>query len=48
MRRERIEKSRAPGKRTLHEILPLDPRDPAILHAKELIERAVPPRRRAA
>ncbi len=48
MRRERIGKPKAPRKRTLPEILPLDPRDPDVVHAKELIEHAMPPRRRAA
>jgi hypothetical protein len=48
MRRERIEKPKAPRKRTLPEILPLDPRDPDVVHAKALIDRAAPPGRRAA
>jgi hypothetical protein len=48
MQRERIERPKAPRKRSLPEILPLDPRDPDIVHAKELIEHIVPPRRRAA
>jgi hypothetical protein len=48
MRRERIEKPKARRKRTLPEILPLDPRDPDVVHAKALIGRASPPRRRAA
>ena len=48
MRRERIEKPKAPRERTLPEILPLDPRDPAIVRAKVLAERSAPPRRRAA
>jgi len=48
MRCERIEKPKAPRKRTLPEILPLDPRDPAIVHAKRLQEHVIPPRRRAA
>lgn len=47
MRRERIEKKRAPSPRKLPEILPLDPRDPDILRAKEIVVPA-PPRRRAA
>ena len=47
MRRERIKRRRAPGPRTLPEILPLDPRDPDILRAKELVVPA-PPRRRVA
>ena len=48
MRRERIEKTKAPRKRTLPEILPLDPRDPDIVRAKLLIEHRMPPPRRAA
>lgn len=44
MRRERIEKRKV----TLPEVLPLDPRDPDIVHAKELTETRVPPRRRDA
>ena len=35
-------------KRPVSEILPLDPRDPDVVHAKELIEKQTPPRRRAA
>ena len=48
MRRERIEKPKAPRKRTLPEILPLDPRDPDIVRAKDLIEHTLRLRRRAA
>ena len=48
MRREQIDRKKLNGKRKLPEILPFDPRDPAIVHAKELIERQMPPRRRAA
>lgn len=48
MRREQIDRTRLPRKRKLPEILPLHPRDPAIVHAKELIEKRMPPRRRAA
>ena len=48
MRQERIETKKVRRKPTLPEILPLDPRDPEILHAKELIRTQVPPRRRAA
>jgi hypothetical protein len=45
MRREQIDRTKLPRKRTLPEILPLDPRDPAIVHAKELVDRHAPPRR---
>jgi|SoiMethySBSTD1v2_1073268.scaffolds.fasta_scaffold87653_1 hypothetical protein len=48
MRREQIDRKELPRKRMLQEVLPLDPRDPAIVHAKELIEHQVPPRGRAA
>jgi hypothetical protein len=48
MRREQIDRKKLPDKRKLPEIPPLDPRDPAIVHAKELVERQMPPRRRAA
>jgi hypothetical protein len=48
MRRERIEKKKLPRKTTLPEVLPLDPRDPDILHAKELLRTRVPARRRVA
>lgn len=38
MRRERIEK-KAPRKPTREvEVLPLDPRDPDVVHAKELLQ----------
>jgi hypothetical protein len=36
MRREQIDRKKLPWKRKLPEILPLDPRDPAIVHAKAL------------
>lgn len=48
MRREQIDRTKIPRGRKLPEILPLDPRDPAIVHAKDLVERSTPPRRRAA
>ena len=48
MRREQIDRIKLPRKQRLPEILSLDPRDLAIVHAKELTERRVPPRRRAA
>ncbi|MGA9159586.1 MAG: hypothetical protein WB297_01805 [Actinomycetota bacterium] len=48
MRREQIDRTRPPRKRKLPEILPLDPGDPVIVHAKELIDKRMPPRRRAA
>jgi hypothetical protein len=48
MRRERIDRTKLPRKRRLPDILPLDPRDLDIVHAKELVERQTPPRRRAA
>ena len=48
MRREQIDRQKLPRRRKLPEILPLDPRDPAIVHAKELVEKQTPPRRRAA
>jgi hypothetical protein len=48
MRREQIDRSKLPRKRSLPEILPLDPRDPAVVRAKELVETQLPPRRRAA
>lgn len=47
MERIRIEK-RTVKPRPRPKILPLDPRDPDILHAKAIQERYVPPRRRAA
>ena len=48
MRRVQIDRRKLPRKRHLTEVLPLDPRDPAVMHAKQLTERATPPRRRAA
>jgi hypothetical protein len=48
MRREQIDRRKLSRERKLSEILPLDPRDPAIIHAKELVERSKPPRRPAA
>lgn len=48
MRRERIEKKPVKKPKRHLEILPLDPRDPDILHAKELTEKQHPPRDRAA
>ena len=48
MRREQIDRKKLPRMRKLPDILPLDPRDPAIVHAKELVEKQTPPRRRAA
>jgi hypothetical protein len=48
MRRERIEKPKTPRKRTLQEFLPLDPRDPEVVRAKQLIETQTSRRRRAA
>ena len=48
MRREQIDRKKLPRRRKLPDILPLDPRDPAIVHAKELVEKQTPPRRRAA
>ena len=48
MRREQIDRKALPRKRKLPDVLPLDPRDPAIVHAKELVEKQTPPRRRAA
>lgn len=46
MRRERIEE-RKPKRRRPLEILPLDPRDPDILHAKELTAKLIRRRRPA-
>lgn len=46
MRRERIEKKKVARRITLPEVLPLDPRDPDIVHAKGLTETRVPSRRR--
>jgi hypothetical protein len=48
MRRERIEKTPSKESRAHLEVLPLDPRDPDILRAKELIRKQRPPRLRAA
>jgi len=48
MRREQVDRRTLPRKRKLPDVLPLDPRDPDIVHAKELIETQIPPRRRAA
>jgi hypothetical protein len=47
MRCEQIDRKKLP-RRKLPEVLPLDPRDPAIVHAKELVEHRAPPKRRAA
>jgi hypothetical protein len=47
MERIRIEKRRLKP-RPRSKILPLDPPDPDILHAKAIQERYLPPRRRAA
>jgi hypothetical protein len=44
MRREQIDRKKLPRKR-IPEILPLDPRDPAIVHAKELVAYQAPRRR---
>jgi hypothetical protein len=48
MRREQIDRTKLPRRRKLPEILPLDPRDPDIVRAKELVEPQTSPRRRAA
>jgi hypothetical protein len=48
MRRDQIDRKRLPRKRKLPEILPLDPRDQAIVHAKGLMAYQVPRRRPAA
>ncbi|HKE54395.1 MAG TPA: hypothetical protein VKC55_06465 [Actinomycetota bacterium] len=48
MRREQIDRRKLPRKPKLPDVLPLDPRDPDIVHAKELAETQIPPRRRAA
>jgi hypothetical protein len=48
MRREQIDRGTLPRRRKLPDVLPLDPRDPAIVQAKELVEKQTPPRRRAA
>jgi hypothetical protein len=48
MRRERIERKLV-RKPTNHlDVLPLDPRDPDVHRAKELVTTQLPPRRRAA
>ena len=48
MRREQIDRRKLPRKAKLTEVLPLDPRDADVVHAKELVEHQLPPRRRAA
>ncbi|HET8525497.1 MAG TPA: hypothetical protein VFM81_02555 [Actinomycetota bacterium] len=48
MRREQIDRRKLPRKQRLPDILPLDPRDPDVVRAKELVERQPPSRRRAA
>ena len=48
MRHEQIDRRKLPRKRKLPDVLPLDPRDQDVVHAKELVERQNPPRRRAA
>jgi hypothetical protein len=48
MRRERIERKPAKKQNRHLGVLPLDPRDPAILRAKELVGTQPPPRRRVA
>ena len=48
MRREQVDRRKLPRKRKLPDVLPLDPRDLDVVHAKELIETQIPPRRRAA
>ena len=48
MRRQQIDQRRLPRKRSVSDILPLDPRDPDVVRAKELIEKQTPPRSRAA
>lgn len=48
MQRIRVEKLPAKKVRPRPQVLPLDPRDPDILHAKAIQERYLPPRRRAA
>lgn len=46
MRREQIDRKKLHRTRKHPEILPLDARDPDIVHAKELIDRQMPPRGR--
>lgn len=48
MKRIWVEKPPAKKVRPRPQVLPLDPRDPDILHAKAIQERYLPPRRRAA
>jgi hypothetical protein len=48
MRRERIEKKPPKPRQRPADVLPLDPRDPDVLRAKELVTTQLPPRRRAA
>jgi hypothetical protein len=48
MQRIRVGKTPVKKPRPRPQILPLDPRDPDILHAKAIQERYLPPRRRAA
>jgi hypothetical protein len=48
MQRIRIERKPMQKQRPLPKVLPLDARDPDILHAKAIQERYLPPRRRAA
>jgi hypothetical protein len=48
MRREQIDRKKLPRKGTLPEVMPLDPRDPDIVHAKGLVDKQTPSRRRAA
>jgi len=47
MERIRVQRKTAKHRRPLLEILPLDPRDPDVVRAKQLLDRE-PPRRRAA
>lgn len=47
MRLEHIDRKKLPRKATLPEVLPLDPRDPDIVHAKGLVEKQTPSRHRA-
>ncbi len=48
MRRQRIEKKKPWKLRLPVEVLPLDPRDPDILRAKELTEAQPKPQRKVA
>ena len=48
MQREQVDRRQLPRKRKLPDVLPLDPRDPDVVRAKDLIETQIPPRRRAA